>query len=171
MLRALREGVATASAMSRVLGVRLEVIDVGVGAPSGNLLVEPALDRERFLSCFEAGRAAVATLDTDLLVLGETGIGNTTPASAVCACLFGGSAEGWTGRGTGIDDETRERKIAVVEGARRRIAEVEDPFEILREDGGPELVAMAGAVLEDRVRSIPAILDGFVVTASVAPRY
>src|SRR5204862_4860602 len=122
----------------------------------------------RFLSCFEAGRAAVATLDTDLLVLGEMGIGNTTPASAVCACLFGGSAEGWTGRGTGIDDETRARKIAFVEAARRRIAAVEDPFEILREVGGPQLVAMAGAVLEARGRPLPATLAGLLVTDAAA---
>lgn len=171
MLRALREGVATASAMTRVLGVRLEVVDMGVGIPSGNLLVEPALSEERFRSCFEAGRSAVAALDTDILIVGEMGIGNTTPASAVCACLFGGPAEEWTGRGTGIDEETRARKIAVVEGARRRIRDVEDPFEILRQVGGAELVAMAGAVLEARLRSIPVILDGFVVTASVAPLY
>src|SRR5207247_1110192 len=42
------------------------------------------------------------------------------------------------------------------------------PLEILRQVGGPELVAIAGATVEARRRSVPVILDGFVVTAAVA---
>ena len=168
MLRALRAGMATASAMSRTLGVTLEVVDVGVGRPTGNLAREPALSRTRFDECFAAGRRAVSDLETDLLVLGEMGIANTTSAAAVCAGLFGGPAEEWVGRGTGVDDSTLARKIAVVEAARRRLEEASDPLEVLRQVGGAELVAIAGATVEARLRSIPVILDGFVVTAAVA---
>lgn len=169
MLRALRAGVATASVMARTLGARLEVVDVGVGRPSGNIAREPALTEERFRACFEAGRQAVAGLDQpDLLVFGEMGIGNTTPAAAVSAALFGGRAEDWTGRGTGIDDAGYARKVAVVEAARRR-ADGLGPIEVLRQVGGPELAAIAGAAVEARLRSIPVVLDGFVVTAACAP--
>jgi nicotinate-nucleotide--dimethylbenzimidazole phosphoribosyltransferase len=42
---------------------------------------------------------------TDLLCLGEMGIGNTTSAAAIYAALYGGDAAHWCGRGTGIDDE------------------------------------------------------------------
>ncbi len=168
MLRALRAGAATASVMARVLGVRLEVVDVGVGRPSGNIAREPALTEDRFRACFEAGRRAVADLGpSDLLVFGEMGIANTTPAATVSAALFGGPAEDWTGRGTGIDDPTYARKVTVVEMARRR-AEGCGPLESLRQLGGSELVAIAGAVLEARLRSIPVVLDGFVVTAACA---
>lgn len=173
MLRALRDGVATASAMASTLGARLSVVDVGVGRPSANLLHEPALSEARFRECIEAGRRAVgeleADLEADLLVLGEMGIANTTPAAAVCAALFGGPAEEWTGRGTGIDDAGFARKVAVVEAARRRVGDGPGPLEVLRQVGGPELVAIAGAVIEARLRSIPVVLDGFVVTAAVAP--
>lgn len=169
MFRALRAGVATASVMARALGARLEVVDVGVGKPSGNIAREPALGEERFRACFEAGRRAVAGLaGSDLLVFGEMGIANTTPAAAVSATLFGGPAEEWTGRGTGIDDVAYARKVAVVETARRR-AHGLSPLEVLRQVGGPELVAIAGAVLEARLRSIPVVLDGYVVTAACAP--
>ena len=168
MLRALRAGVATASAMARSLGATLQVVDVGVGRPTGNLALEPALSRTRFGECFQAGRRAVAGLETDLLVLGEMGIANTTAASAVCAALFGGPADEWVGLGTGIDDSTFARKVAVVEAARRRIEEASQPLEVLRQVGGAELVAVAGAALEARLRSIPVVLDGFVVTAAVA---
>jgi nicotinate-nucleotide--dimethylbenzimidazole phosphoribosyltransferase len=169
MLRALRDGAATAAAMSRVVGARLVVMDVGVGRPTGNLVREPALTEARFTEVFESGRSAVAELTTDLLVVGEMGIGNTTAASAVCAALLGGPAEEWTGRGSGVDNETFVRKVAVVEAARRRIGEGTRPLDVLREVGGSELAAMAGAVLEARLRSIPVVLDGFVSTAAGLP--
>lgn len=167
MLDALESGAATATAMARVLDVDLQVIDVGVGRPTGNLMRESALTVERFERCFHEGRAAVDRLDTDLLVIGEMGIGNTTAAAAVAACLFGMAAEDWTGRGTGVSGEALARKVAVVEQARKRAGEC-SPFEVLREVGGSELVAMAGAAFEARLRSIPVVLDGFVVTAALA---
>jgi nicotinate-nucleotide--dimethylbenzimidazole phosphoribosyltransferase len=169
ILRALQEGVATACVMAGQIGARLSVLDVGVGRPSGNLVHEPALSRARFRQCFEAGRRAIAELDTDLLVLGEMGIANTTPAAAVCTALFGGLAEEWTGRGTGIDDGIFARKVAVVEAARQRVRGISGPLEVLRQVGGAELVAIAGALVESRLRSIPVVLDGFVVTAAAAP--
>ena len=169
MLRALRTGAATATVMARELGAPVEVVDVGVGRPSANLRREAALDAARFRECLDAGRRAVADLDADIVVFGEMGIGNTTPAAALSAALFGGPAEEWTGRGTGIDDATWANKVAVVDDACRRLSDDCEPLEVLREVGGPELVAIAGAVLEARRRSIPVILDGFVATAAVAP--
>ena len=168
MLRALREGAATANAIAAHLGIQLEIVDVGVGAPTGDITVEDALSPEGFADCWGVGRAAVARFDADLLVFGEMGIGNTTPAAAVAAGIFGMRAEDWTGRGTGVDDHTYAHKVAMVERARRRV-EGDDPLEILRRAGGSELAAIAGATYEARLRSIPVVLDGFVVTASVAP--
>ena len=169
MLRALQEGAATAAAMARQIDASLRTVDVGVGRPSANLVRHPALSKERFAKCVEVGRRVIEELDADLLVLGEMGIANTTPAAAVCTALYGGPAEAWTGRGTGVDDATYVTKVAAVEAARRRIEDISDPLEILRQVGGPELVAIAGAALEARRRSLPVLLDGFVVTASVAP--
>jgi nicotinate-nucleotide--dimethylbenzimidazole phosphoribosyltransferase len=168
MLGAFRAGVATANAMCSTLGVRLAVIDVGVGRPTGDITREPAMDEERFDEAWMAGRHAVSALETPgLLVLGEMGIGNTTAAAAVCTGVFGGNAELWTGRGTGVDDTGLERKVAAVETASRRIQGLA-PMEVLREAGGTELVAIAGAVVEARLRSIPVVLDGFVVGAACA---
>lgn len=168
MLRALRAGRATANVMAEQLGARMSVVDVGVGDPTGDITETDALSPVRFSSCWDAGRSSVAQLDTDLLVLGEMGIGNTTPAAAVAAALFGMRADDWTGRGTGVDDATYARKIETVDRARRRV-EGDSPLEILRRAGGSELAAIAGATYEARLRSIPLVLDGFVVTASVAP--
>ena len=168
MLRALREGVATASVMCSALGVELSVVDVGVGRPTGDITVEPALDETGFEACWAAGVEAVEVLGpTDLLVVGEMGIGNTTAAAAVSAALFGGDAEVWTGLGTGVDEETLKRKKRAVDAARRRVVGAH-PLEILRQVGGSELVAIAGAVSAARSRSIPVVLDGFVVSSACA---
>jgi nicotinate-nucleotide--dimethylbenzimidazole phosphoribosyltransferase len=168
MVKALREGVATACVLARQVGATLDVVDVGVGEPTGDLTREPALDPARFRACVQAGRDAVAGLDTDLLVLGEMGIGNTTAAAAVTAILLDRPAEASTGRGTGVDDAGLARKLAAVEAARRR-AGTAAPMEVLRQAGGAELAALAGAALEARLRRLPLVLDGFVVTAAVTP--
>jgi len=181
MLKALREGVATASVLARQVGATLDVVDVGVGEPTGDLAREDALDPARFRACVQAGRDAVAGLQADLLVLGEMGIGNTTAAAAVTAILLGRPAEAATGRGTGVDDTGLARKLAAVEAARRRVGGsgglMSSPpvdrgtpaMEVLRRAGGAELAALAGAALEARLRRLPLVLDGFVVTAAVGP--
>ena len=168
MRDALRAGRATASVLARAAGVELHVVDAGVDRPTGNLLVEDALDAGRFRDCLEAGRAAVRSIRPDLLILGEMGIANTTAAACVCHALFGLTAEDWTGRGTGIDEATLAHKADVVREAAARAGDA-TPLEILRRVGGTELVAMAGAAIEARRRSIPLVLDGFVVTAALAP--
>ncbi|HEX7248306.1 MAG TPA: nicotinate-nucleotide--dimethylbenzimidazole phosphoribosyltransferase [Actinomycetota bacterium] len=171
MISALDAGVATAAVMSRSLGARLQAIDVGVGEPSGDIRTEAALNPERFDRCVQAGRAAAAAAAVDgtaLLVLGEMGIGNTTAAAAVCAAVFGGDAERWTGRGTGVDDAGLARKLEAVTLASERARGLA-PLDALRHVGGAELVAIAAAVVEARRRSLPVVLDGFVVCAAVAP--
>ena len=97
------------------------------------------------------------------------GIGNTTPSAAIAAALAGGETAAWVGRGTGIDDESLARKRQAVQESVRRIAGVTDPLEILREVGGAEIVAITAATVAARHRSIPVVLDGYVVTSAVLP--
>lgn len=169
VVKAVESGAATAPVMAGIVGATVRVVDVGVGVPTGDISIEPAMSDERFVDAFEAGGLAIRDLDTDLLVLGEMGIGNTTAAAAVCTALFGLPAESWTGRGSGIDDEMLARKLAVVEAAVHRLDPDDGPVEKLRQVGGPEMAALSGAVAEARRRSIPVVLDGFVVGAAVAP--
>lgn len=169
MLAAYRAGKSTVSAFAHVAGATVEAIDVGVGRPTGDIRVEPAMSIDRFEEACAAGRTAVELLDTDLLVLGEMGIGNTTAAAAVAAALGGGEVAAWVGRGTGVDDEGLTRKRDAVRTAVDRVAGVLDPLEVLREVGGAELVAMAAAIVAARHRQLPVLIDGYVVTASALP--
>lgn len=169
MFAAFAEGRSTMRSFARHAGASVEAIDVGIGTPTGDIRVEPALSAQRFDEVVEVAWDAVARVDADLLVLGEMGIGNTTASAAVSAALAGGEAAAWVGRGTGIDDDTLSRKRLAVQQAVRRIAGVTDPLEVLREVGGAELVAIAAAVVAARHRSLPVVLDGYVVTSSVLP--
>jgi nicotinate-nucleotide--dimethylbenzimidazole phosphoribosyltransferase len=170
MLDALEKHAATASAMAAVMGATLDVVDAGVGRPTGDIRVEPAMDAARFDDAVRLGVDAVRRADADLLVLGEMGIGNTTAAAAVATSLSDEPADRWCGRGTGLDDEGLARKRDAVDACRARVRRVtDDPLEVLREAGGAELAAIAGAMVEARRRSIPVVLDGYVVTAAVAP--
>ena len=169
MFEAYRQRRSTITAFAELAGAEVVAVDVGIGRPTGDIRTETALSPQRFDEIVECAVAAVEALDTDLLVLGEMGIGNTTPAAAVAAALAGGEAAAWVGRGTGVDDQGLMRKRAAVQAAVRRIAGITDPIEVLREVGGSELVAIAAACVAARLRSIPVVLDGYVVTAAVLP--
>ena len=169
MLAAYRQGRSTINAWARIAGASVTAIDVGVARPTGDIRFEAALSPERFEEITRTAFEAVERLDTDLLVLGEMGIGNTTPSAAIAASLAGGETAAWVGRGTGVDDEGLDRKREAVRTACRRIAGITDPLEILREVGGAEIVAIAAAAVAARRRSIPVVLDGYVVTSAVLP--
>lgn len=165
MLSAFNASKASVSALATVAGAEVTAIDVGVGNPTGNIRHEAALSPELFDSIFEQGRMAVRNIETDLLILGEMGIGNSTPAAAVSAAIVGGDVADFVGRGTGVDDEHFATKVAVVADALGRLAANSEPLEVLREVGGAELVAIAGAMVEARVQSIPVLLDGYIATS------
>lgn len=169
MLAAYRAGKSTISAFASIAGATVAAFDVGVGRPTGDIRIEPALSAERFDEACAAGRDAVESVDADLLVLGEMGIGNTTVAAAVVAAISGGEIEAWVGRGTGVDDDGLARKRDAVRTAVGRIGRDADPLEVLRQVGGAELVAIAAAIVAARLRRLPVLLDGYVVTASALP--
>src|SRR5207248_11378080 len=84
----------------------------------------------------------------DLIALGEMGIANTTSAAAIIADLTGQPPAAVTGFGTGIDQATWQRKVAIVERALARPGHgPDDPLGTLAQVGGFEIVALAGAML------------------------
>jgi nicotinate-nucleotide--dimethylbenzimidazole phosphoribosyltransferase len=169
MKQAIDSGRATINALGRAAGVPVALVDVGIDDPTADFRHAPAIDADRADRIIETAIAAVDALGTDLLVIGELGIGNTTAAAAVCAALFGGPADMWVGRGTGVDDDGLARKCAAVEAATERVGALDDPLDALCQVGGAELLAMAAAILRARQRSIPVVVDGYVATAALAP--
>ncbi|RWC29456.1 MAG: nicotinate-nucleotide--dimethylbenzimidazole phosphoribosyltransferase [Mesorhizobium sp.] len=162
-------GGAAINQLARMAGAELDVIPLNLDHPTGDFTQVPAMDEKAFLDAVSTGYDAV-TKDLDLICFGEMGIGNTTPAAAISAALFGGGPEKWTGRGTGVDDAGLKRKVVAIEaGLKRHAAALADPLAVAAALGGRELAAIFGATLAARHLGIPVLLDGFVCTAAAAP--
>ncbi len=168
MVAAMDQGVATVTALANQVGAGFSFHDAGVGQPTGNIRTDDGMTPEEFDAAVRVGVEAVENVDADLLVFGEVGIGNTTPAAAVTAAVLGGPAGDWAGPGTGVEGDALANKRRVVEDAVARVGDVE-PIEALRRLGGKEIAAMAGATLAARHRGIPVLLDGFIATSAVVP--
>ncbi|GAA4706545.1 nicotinate-nucleotide--dimethylbenzimidazole phosphoribosyltransferase [Phytohabitans rumicis] len=179
-------GGAVVNAFARQVGASVTVVDVGVledlgegpgliaakvRAGTRDMTTEPALTRDEVSAALEAGaRVAFRLVDEGAraLLTGDMGIANTTPAAALIAAFTGAEPEAVTGRGTGIDDYTYARKVAVVRAAlAHHTLDPADPVGVLAAVGGLEHAAIAGFILGGASRRVPVILDG-VIAASAA---
>ncbi|NOD75113.1 MULTISPECIES: nicotinate-nucleotide--dimethylbenzimidazole phosphoribosyltransferase [unclassified Ruegeria] len=166
MVMNFEHGGAAINQLAKAAGATMNVHGLDLDKPTADFTQAPAMSEDELLSALRTGWQAVDP-QADLLVVGEMGIGNTTPAAAIACALFGGDAEDWTGRGTGVDDAGLANKTRVVaEGVAKHSSE--DGLEVLRCLGGREIAAMAGAIAAARVLRIPVILDGFICTAAAA---
>src|SRR5579863_6252457 len=161
-------GGAAVNQLCKVVDADLRVYEMSLEQPTADFVDGPAMSEEDCARAIAYGMMAVEP-GIDVLALGEMGIANTTSAAALCLVLFGGSAEDWTGPGTGVAGAALDRKRAVVSAAAERHGDAAgDPLELLRRLGGHELAAIAGVVLAARMGRVPVLLDGFACTAAAA---
>ncbi|MEU5906131.1 nicotinate-nucleotide--dimethylbenzimidazole phosphoribosyltransferase [Micromonospora sp. NPDC047467] len=150
---------------------RLVVASVRQG--TRDFAVTAALTRDEALAAVCTGiRIADELIDAGagILLTGDMGIGNTTPAATLIAAFTGVDPLDSTGRGTGVDDPTYARKVAVVRAAlARHEPDPADPLGVLAAVGGLEHAALAGLILGAAARRTPVLLDGVIaVSAALA---
>ncbi|WP_434741380.1 nicotinate-nucleotide--dimethylbenzimidazole phosphoribosyltransferase [Micromonospora sp. SH-82] len=138
-----------------------------------DMTVTAALTRDEARSAVEIGaRVADDLIDggARILLTGDMGIGNTTPSAALIAAFTGVDPAETTGRGTGVDDATYDRKVSVVRAAlSRHRPDPTDPLGTLAAVGGLEHAALAGLILAAAARRTPVLLDGVIaVSAALA---
>lgn len=149
-------------------GLGLKIVELELDRPTEDFTEIPAMEEEAVLTAFGLGMAAIVP-GTDLICLGEMGIGNSTSAAAIYCGLYGGEAALWVGRGSGVDDLRLACKIDAVEaGIANHKDWLNDPLEVLRRLGGREIAAMAGAIVAARLARIPVLLDGYIACAAAA---
>ncbi len=180
-------GGATINVLARHAGARVIVMDLGSAADFSDLVAAGkivskkiaagtrnftrvrAMTRDQAVQALEAGIEAVEEVlpnGLDLLGLGDMGVGNTTPSSAIIAAFSGRPVREVTGRGTGIDDATFARKVDAIErGLALHKPNPADALDVLSAVGGFEIGGIGGAALGAAARRIPVILDGFIATA------
>jgi nicotinate-nucleotide--dimethylbenzimidazole phosphoribosyltransferase len=168
MVANFQAGGAAINQICRAFDLGLRIFELALEKPTRDITEDAALDEAECAATIAYGMEAIAG-GTDLLCIGEMGIGNTTIAAAICHGLYGGEPEDWVGPGTGVDAEGLKRKADAVRCAVARHRDhLDDPLEVLRRLGGRELAAMTGAILAARQERVPVILDGYVATAAAA---
>jgi len=199
MVENFARGGAAINVLARRAGARVVVVDVGVASDlppdlpirhrkvahgTANFARGPAMSAGQAEAAIQVGLDVVAdevANGLDVVCLGEMGIGNTTAASAIVAALCGLPAAAVTGRGTGIDQATWERKVAVIErglaqhglrandpecGLAQHGLHANEPLDVLARVGGFEIAGLVGVTLAAAAARRPVVVDGFIATAA-----
>ncbi len=183
MVRAFVAGTAGVAVLARQHGVRLRVLDIAVDADLSDLGVdaykvrrssrplhlEDALSSDELDRSLDIGRI-VAREEIDagaqLLISGDMGIGNTTPAAALIAAVLGLPAEEVAGRGTGVDDAGLAHKVEVISTALSRIGDLDDPRALLAALGSADIAASAAFMAAAAEAGVPVVVDGLIAVAA-----
>jgi nicotinate-nucleotide--dimethylbenzimidazole phosphoribosyltransferase len=184
MVTNIASGGAAINVLAELAGATVRVVDLAVDAEppsaligahkvrrgSGDITVQDALSEQEARDAIDAGRQIAdqeVDAGADLLIAGDMGIGNTTPATVLVAALTGVEPVVAVGYGTGIDDAGWSRKTAAVRDALFRAERVlGSPVATLQCCGGADLAAIAGFCAQSAVRRTPVLLDGMAVTAA-----
>lgn len=178
-------GGAGVNVLARQAGARVTVVDAGVattiepapvlvcgkiGLGTQDMSLGPAMSREQAVAALDLGVKVAQTelaAGLDLLICGEMGIGNTTPATAIVAVFTGRNPSEVTGPGTGIDAARIAHKVGVVQRALQvNRPDSADGLDVLTKVGGFEIGGMAGAMLAGAAAGVPVMVDGFIATAA-----
>lgn len=189
MVRTFLAGRAGVSALAGAHDVAVRVLDLGVDEDfpdldpatraaltahkvrrgSGALHLEDALTAAECDVALAAGLAVAAeevAAGADLLLSGDMGIGNTTPAAALVAAALGLPASEVVGRGTGVDADGLARKTAVVQAGLDRVgSRADDARATLAALGSADLAATTGYLLGAAAAGVPVLLDGLMSVA------
>jgi nicotinate-nucleotide--dimethylbenzimidazole phosphoribosyltransferase len=175
-------GGAAVSVLARQHGLALTVVDAGVrhdfvprpgllqrkiGPGTADALAGPAMTAAECQAAVDAGREVVRELPGNAILLGEMGIGNTSSAALLMACLTGEDLARCVGRGTGLDDAGLAHKLRVLQAVLARHAEAVAPLSALAAFGGFEIAMLCGAVLEGALQRRVLVVDGFIVSSAV----
>ncbi|MBB3899756.1 nicotinate-nucleotide--dimethylbenzimidazole phosphoribosyltransferase [Roseococcus suduntuyensis] len=185
MMRLMREGRSSASALGRAAGAEFLLVDAGslteglapgpgfldarVGRGTASLAHGPAMSVAEFDAAWALGArvaAEAAGQGIAVLALGEMGIGNTTAAAALGALLTGEAPEAMVGPGAGASPESLARKRAVVAAAVARARAEPDHRAAIAGLCGYEIAALAGCIAEGSRHRLTVVLDGLIVGAA-----
>ena len=176
-------GGAAINVLAGHAGADVVVVDIGVASAlehrnlvsrkvrrgTANMARGPAMTGDEAVMAVEAGmEVALGAISggSEYLAVGDMGIGNTTAASAVTACMTGQDPLEVTGRGTGVNDGTLERKVEVIRRAlETNSPDPDDPLGVLSRVGGLEIGGIAGAIIACAAERRPVLIDGFISSA------
>ncbi len=171
----------------RQYGVTLKIVDVGVDHDlsqvagiihrkvawgTRNFLHEAAMSDEELQQALEVGIEMVDDCRKDgceVVSIGEMGIANTSPSSVWMSLLAQLPLDDCIGAGAGLAAAGICHKRDVLRAAVHRFeaegGRHDDPWEVVRQFGGFEMVAAIGAMLRAAELHLIILVDGFIMTA------
>ncbi len=184
MVRNFLRGGAAINVFCRQHDIRLRIVDAGVNADfeahpnlvdtkmgygTANFFHHPAMPRSTAEACLQRGAELsrqACERGSNVIGFGEMGIGNTSSAAVLTSLLGNLPLEQCVGRGTGLDEAGRQRKLRILEQAVVRHGRFNDPLDTLATYGGYEIAQMAGAMLQAAQQRMVVLVDGFIATAA-----
>jgi nicotinate-nucleotide--dimethylbenzimidazole phosphoribosyltransferase len=177
-------GGAAINVISRQVGARVVIVDMGVAAKldanpglisrriaagTQDMSRGPAMTAAQAKQALETG-IEIVTMEIkkglDIVATGDMGIGNTTASSAICAVMTGKSVTEVTGRGTGLDDKQLSNKIKIINEAIALNKPEAGKSMVLAKVGGFEIGGLAGVILGAAASRVPVVIDGFISGAA-----
>ena len=178
-------GGAAMSVLTRHENAKLYVVDIGVASDlpdvpniikrkvaygTKNMAKGPAMTQEEAVQAIEVGieiTEGVINEGAGIIAIGEMGIGNTSPSTAIIATYSKLDVKDVVGRGTGVDDDRLKIKIAAIEKSLRvNQPDPADPLAVLAKVGGLEIAGLTGVILACAANRVPVIIDGFISAAA-----
>lgn len=180
MAEDIQAGGSPVHVLARAASASLRLVDISldreawgderVSRATGLIDVEDAMDQDMADRAMQIGvNIADQEIDAgaDILLPGDLGVGLTTVTAAVIGTLTKTEPVAIVGPGSGVTDEMWKRKVAVIRDAMFRAREVRDqPLEVLRRIGSPDLIALIGFITQAAQRRIPVLIDGTAVTSA-----
>lgn len=178
--REIQAGGGPVNVFARSAGASVRLVDVSldheatgkerVSRSCGAIDVEDAMTGPELERALQIGRdIADQEVDAgaDLLVPGDLGVGVTTVAAALMGVLSRTEPVAVVGPGSGITDELWKVKVSAIRDAMFRARGLQDqPLEILRRIGSPDIAALVGFISQAASRRTPVLLDGAPVTVA-----
>lgn len=183
------KGLCGVGVISKFVGADVVAVDVGINCDkrlegvldykirkgTSNMAKGPAMSREEAIRSLEIGievSEECIKKDYKIIGIGEMGIANTTPSTAIVSVICGCKPEEITGIGAGLKKERLEHKAQVI----KRAIELNNPnptdgIDVLAKVGGFEIGAMAGVILGCSANRIPVVIDGFISYAAALIAY
>lgn len=190
MVQNFLNGGAAINVFTRQHNMALYIVDSGVNAEfadakdliqakiaygTQNFLTTPAMTHAQCVAAVTKGAEIAESIiqqGTNIVGLGEMGIGNTASASCLMALICHLPLTVCVGRGTGLDDIGLSHKIITLQKALDfHNIDRENPLNMLATFGGFEIAMMVGAMLKAAEKKCVILIDGFIGSAALLVAY
>ncbi|SEN48648.1 nicotinate-nucleotide-dimethylbenzimidazole phosphoribosyltransferase [Peptostreptococcus russellii] len=151
------------------------VLDYKIRQGTSNMAIGPAMTANEAVKAIEIGIEVAERCIVDgykIIGVGEMGISNTTPATAIISVMTGKDPKEVTDMGAGLKDELIKHKADII----RKSIEINNPnptdgIEVLSKVGGFEIGGITGVILGCAANRTPVVIDGYISYAAALIAY